>query len=211
VAAVATGRFSEQKQEEINMANPNAPFGLRAVGLIGGKPVTASAGLYYIASGLASNIGMGSVVKKTGVGRKVDLAAAGDDAVVGVAVGFKYRDTTGAVQFVRNWVSGTVTFGSQDAEVLVVDDPDTVFEVQSDVTGVAEADIGQFFSMTVGAPNANGVAQTVATGVTGTVTTLKAIALSTKPRGGDVNAYGAYAVIQCLLAEHEYRAKLLAS
>jgi hypothetical protein len=193
------------------MANPNAPFGLRAIGKIGGAPWSGATNEYEIASGLASNIGIGSVVKKTGVGKKIDLAASGDDAVIGVFAGVRYRDVTGAFQYARNWVSGTVTFGAASAMALVIDDPDVIFEVQTDVTGAAETDIGQYFALTVGAPNTNGVAQTVATGVTGTVTTLKAVGLGKRFRGGDVNSYGAYAVLEVMLAEHDSRAKLLAS
>lgn len=192
------------------MANPNAPFGARAIGLIGGKPVTAAAAAYSLPSASAGAIGIGSLVKLTGTGRDVIIAASGDDAIVGVAVGFKWRDVEGNVVYRRNWPTATVTFASEDAEVLVVDDPQTVFEMQSDATGIAEVDVGQFFAITVGAPNANGLAQTVATGVTGTVTTLKLIGLGKRSRAGVQNAYGAYAVGEFMLAEHAYAAKLLA-
>src|SRR5689334_2172817 len=138
------------------MANPNAPFGLRAIGKIGGQPWSGATNEYEIASGLGSNIGIGSVVKKTGVGKKIDIAASGDDAVIGVFAGVRYRDLTGAVVYARNWVSGTSVFGGDVAKALVIDDPDVIFEVQTDVTGAAETDIGQYFALSVGAPNSNG-------------------------------------------------------
>lgn len=190
------------------MPNVNAPFGLTPVAYIGGRPYTGAINSYTWPSGSSGTLAKGSIVKMTGTGRDVIVAAAGDDAIAGVVVGFKYRDALGETKIIDYLASGQTTFGSQDVEVLVADDPDLIFECQSDATGIAETDVGQFFSVTVGTPDpATRKAQTVATGVTGTATTLKLLGLSKKPRAGVAMDYGAYAVGQFMLAEHQARAK----
>jgi hypothetical protein len=197
------------------MANVNAPFGLRPVALIGGKPYTGAINAYTWPSASSGALAKGSIVKLTGTGRDVIIAAAGDDNIVGVVMGLRYRNSEGETKITDYIASGATTFGSQDVEVLVADDPDLIFEAQSDATGIAETDVGQFFSVTVGTPDSlMKIAQTVATGVTGTVTTLRLVGLSKRARPGSSpvsNEYGAYAVGQFLLAEHAYRAKLVAA
>jgi hypothetical protein len=187
----------------------NAPFGLVPVAMIGGRPYTGAVGVYTWPSGSSGALAKGSIVKMTGTGRDVIVAASGDDAIAGVVVGIRYQEPVSGTPVIIDYIaSGQTTFGSQDVEVLVADDPDIVFECQSDVTGIAETDVGQFFAVTVGTPSSQTrKAQTVATGVTGTATTLKLVGLSGRPRNGTANTYGAYAVGQFVLAEHQARAK----
>lgn len=182
------------------MSNANAPFGLRAVRRADGQPLGAI-GIYEIASGLASNIGKGSLVKTTGTsvaGRPtIDIAAAGN-TVRGVFVGCEYQDSNGNYVFSPQWVSGTATKNSVPARAYVVDDPQTVFEAQ--VATIAVTDIGQAADIVVGAPDANGNATSYVAGSFSANATLQVLGLTQKPVR---NELGAYAVIEVKIVEHE--------
>lgn len=183
------------------MPNVNAPFGLRVVRRLDGQAL-GPVSKYAIASALAENIGRGSVVKTTGTGAAltptIQLAAAGN-TVLGVFVGCEYRDTTGAVRFSPNWVSGTVTFNSEPAIAYVIDDPNAVFEVQ--VATVAVTDIGQAADIVVGAPDANGNATTSMSSTFSANATLQLLGISKNPQRGQ--NVGAFALVEVRIVEHE--------
>lgn len=182
------------------MANPNAPFGLRAVRRADGQPLGAI-GIYEIASGLAANIGKGSLVKSAGSsvnGRPTITIAAATETVRGVFVGCEYQDSDGNYKFSPNWVSGTVTKNSVPARAYVIDDPQTVFEAQ--VATIAVTDIGQAADIVVGAPDANGNATSYVAGSFSANATLQVLGLTQKPVRNEV---GAYAVIEVKIVEHE--------
>lgn len=196
------------------MANPNAPFGLRPVRYLDGRPFNGGINEYTIANALAENIGRGSLVKPTGTGRNIALAASGTTASVGVFLGCSYRDAEGAQKYRPNWVSATATFNSEGALALVADAPDLVFEVQADSDGFVAADVQQFAGINVGAPDANGNATTTLDGsdITGTADNLKILRLSNKPRNGGLsNAFGAYAIAEVLIAIHVNRGNVQAA
>jgi hypothetical protein len=182
------------------MPNPNAPFGLRAVRRADGQPLGA-VGVYEIASGLAENIGRGSLVKTTGTsvaGRPtINLATAGQTSR-GVFVGCEYQAADGSYVFSPNWVSGTATKNSVPARAYVVDDPQTVFAVQ--VATIAVTDIGQACDIVVGAPDANGNATTSAAGSFSANAQLQVLGISPVPGRNEI---GAYAVIEVKIVEHE--------
>jgi len=189
------------------MANVNAPFGLRPIKRIDGR-FYGTANTYPIASATAANIGRGNFVKKTGSGNYITLGTNGTAPVIGVFLGVQYRDSVGETKFRPNWVTGTVTFNSEDAKALVLDDPSLVFLIQANVTGVAAADIGQFAGITVGAPDANGNGTDVLDGadITGTADNAKILRLSDLPVAGRAaNAYGAYAIVEAMFGIHELR------
>jgi hypothetical protein len=182
------------------MANPNAPFGLKPIRRADGQPLGAI-GIYEIASGLASNIGRGSLVKTTGTsvaGRPTIDVAAATQTVRGVFVGCEYQDAAGNYVFSPNWVSGTVTKNSAPARAYVVDDPQTVFEAQ--VATIAVTDIGQAADIVVGAPDANGNATSYVAGSFSANATLQVLGLTQKPQRNEI---GAYAVIEVKIVEHE--------
>ena len=112
------------------MANKNAPFGLRPVGILGSGDNTQGTTEYKIASGASGNIFSGDLVKMASTGT-ILVAAAGDQAL-GVFRGCKYTDSNGDVIYSAYWPNGTVT---SDAVAFVVDDPNALFEVQSAATG----------------------------------------------------------------------------
>lgn len=129
------------------MATTAAPYGLRAVNLIGGLPYAGSTRQIKIASGYATNIYNGSVVAIVAAGTvEVPLTPVVGSAAnplpagtVGVFVGCTYTDPNLKYKiFSQYWPTGTV---ASDAMAYVVDDPNVLFQAQGAST-YAQADLG---------------------------------------------------------------------
>lgn len=127
------------------MATTAAPYGLRPINLIGGQPYAGAVRQIKIASGYATNIYNGSVVK-IGTDGTVQLVTTNGDnttpfpaGTIGVFVGCSYTDSTHGLQFSQHWPTGQA---ADDAKAYVVDDPDALFMVQAD-GAVTQADLGQ--------------------------------------------------------------------
>ena len=127
------------------MATTAAPYGLKAVNLIGGQPYAGSTRQIKIASGYAANIYNGSVVSVVAAGTVEIVSEVGSNAdpfpagTVGVFVGCSYTDpNTKQKLFKQYWPSGTV---ASDAVAYVIDDPDVVFQIQADDT-LAQSALG---------------------------------------------------------------------
>lgn len=110
------------------MAYPSvdAPYGLLPVNLIGGQVFAGSTRQIPIASGSATAIFFGDVVK---LGSDGTLSKdTGTDAAtpVGVFMGCSYTDSVYGKTF-RQYYPGSVT--ASDINAVVVDDPDTLFKV----------------------------------------------------------------------------------
>ena len=130
------------------MATTAAPYGLRPINLIGGQVFAGSTRQLKIASGYAANIFFGDVVaigtdgtivKVTNVGTNADQFPAG---TVGVFVGCTYTDPNLKYKLnAQYWPTGTV---ASDAMAYVVDDPDTLFQIQADAA-VTQTMLGSNF------------------------------------------------------------------
>jgi len=127
------------------MATTAAPYGLKAVNLVGGQPYAGSTRLVKIASGYASNIYNGSVVSVVAAGTVEIVNEVGTNAspfpagTLGVFVGCSYTDpNTKQKLFSQYWPTGTV---ASDAVAYVIDDPDVVFQIQADDT-LAQSALG---------------------------------------------------------------------
>jgi|TARA_R100001530_G_scaffold135399_1_gene112524 hypothetical protein len=112
------------------MANTNAKFGLRPIGKLGSNANSTGTTEYDILTGTTGSIFTGDPVKMVSTGG-IAVAAAGDQ-LLGVFQGCKYTDSAGEVQYSSYWPTATA---SSDAVGFIVDDPDTLFEVQSAATG----------------------------------------------------------------------------
>ena len=112
------------------MANQDAAFGLKPVGKLGSNVNSEGTTEYSIASGASGNIFSGDPVKMANTG--TILVAAAGDQLLGVFRGCRYTNSSGEVIYSAYWPDGTV---SSDAVAFVVDDPNTLFEVQSAATG----------------------------------------------------------------------------
>ena len=127
------------------MATTASPYGFKPVNLIGGTPYAGSTRQIKIASGYASNLYNGQIVRIATDGTiqlMVNLGSAADvflAGTVGVFVGCTYTDPT--LKYKLNsqyWPTGTV---ASDAMAYVVDDPNAVFQVQS-AGSLAQTDLG---------------------------------------------------------------------
>ncbi len=111
------------------MAYPSveAPYGFVPVNLIGGQVFAGSTRLIPIASGSATAIFYGNVVKLINTGTiENETATVSSTSVVGVFLGCTYTDATYGKVF-RQYYPGGVT--ASDIEAYVADDPDTLFKV----------------------------------------------------------------------------------
>jgi hypothetical protein len=144
------------------MATTAAPYGLRAVNLIGGQPYSGSTRQIKIASGYASNIFNGSVVQiiADGTIEMVNEVGAVGTAfpagTIGVFVGCSYTDAKMGFIQSQYWPTGQV---AADAVAYVVDDPRVVFAGQMESTGA---------QLVLGACTSFSAAQSTSTGSTAT-------------------------------------------
>jgi len=127
------------------MASTAAPYGLKPVNLIGGQPFAGSTRQIKIASGYATNIFNGSIVSIVAAGTIEVVTTIGSNSsvfpagTIGIFVGCSYTDpNTKQKLFSQHFPTGTV---ASDAVAYVVDNPETVFQVQADAS-VAQAGLG---------------------------------------------------------------------
>lgn len=186
------------------MANLNAPNGFTPVRHQKGGVVRYDGG-YSITSALASDIFLGDVVTLLGNGKDIDVAAAGD-VVLGVFAGCRYTAANGDVVWSKQWVSGTATLGSVDAEAFVYTDPAIVYAVQADT--IAEAGIGLAADLIAGAGNAaTGVSGFTLNGTTaGATGQFLTLGLAASPGGIYPAEYGAYARVEVVTNESVFEA-----
>jgi len=117
------------------MSKTATPYGLKPVNEIGGLPYAGSTRQIKIASGYASNIFYGQVVSIVAAGTVEVVTTNGNNSTpfpagtVGVFVGCTYTNpSTNQLTFAQYFPSGTV---ASDAKAYVVDDYNTLFQVQA--------------------------------------------------------------------------------
>lgn len=187
------------------MANTDAAFGLRPVRHLDGSPYNGATRAYKLASAYNTDIFRDAPVKMQATGY-VAIASAGDP-ILGVCKGVRYRDSGGNMVFAKYWPASTACFGSEDAEILVADAPDLVFEIQNDSDSAtpALANVGANgdFIITSTGSTVSGFSKVELD--TSTITTatanLRVLALVDRPD----NAWGDYAVVEVLINEHFYK------
>jgi len=127
------------------MSATATPYGFKPVNEIGGLPYAGSTRQIKIASGYASNIYYGQVVSIVAAGTIQVVVTNGDNSTpfpagtIGVFVGCTYTNpSTKQLTFSQYWPTGTV---ASDAMAYVVDDYNTLFQVQADGS-LAQATLG---------------------------------------------------------------------
>ena len=117
------------------MASAAAPYGARPIGTLSASGSwSGKVREYPIASGTAVNIFYGDFVKAlvTGYVTKDVGTSLVAGAVLGIFVGCSYTDPSTSQPTHNNmWPTGTV---ASDAVAYVIDDPDVIFQMQSDAT-----------------------------------------------------------------------------
>jgi hypothetical protein len=102
-----------------------APYGLIPVNLIGGQVFAGSTRYFPIASGYATDIGFGDLVKLASGTINKDTGTT-TATPVGVFMGCTYTNpSTKQKLFAQNWPASTV---ASDAQAIVCDDPNALFK-----------------------------------------------------------------------------------
>jgi hypothetical protein len=155
------------------LSNQNKPFGLRFIGKLVGEADNVHISRYRVYDSNALYMGdpVERVTSSAGLAsptlNQVDgvmyckrAAGADNQMLLGVVVGFCFDPTNLA----RTYITAAEAALYQ-MDVLVCDDPDAIFEIQSDVTGIGQTDMGKNCLMTVTAGDTTtGISKCVATG-----------------------------------------------
>ena len=132
------------------MAYPtiSAPYGLKPVNLIGGQVFAASTRLMEIASGYATDIFYGDLVKRVAAGTIEKDTGTTAATPAGVFLGVQFTNqSTGQVQQQQFYPASQAIATGTKIFAVVADDPDTLFEVAvvsgtTVITGVGISAIG---------------------------------------------------------------------
>ncbi len=143
------------------MANQDAAFGLRPLKMSGQGDDSTGMSSHFIDAGDASVLYQGSpCIAAAGY---VDIATAGAAPNMGAFWGCFYTDPTTLKPTFKNYYPGSITPpSSKDIEAFVYDNPNQMFEIQSDATGAsAQADVFSNADMVnFGGSTLNGVSNT---------------------------------------------------
>ena len=127
------------------MANVAEKYGLKPVRKLDGSPFINAQNRYRIASGYATAIFQGDLVKPVTGGGIERAVANTSDRVVGVFNGVFYTDPTTQKPTFKNYYPGGVA--ASDIIANVIDDPNVVYSIDSD-GAFAVADIFKNFAIT---------------------------------------------------------------
>ena len=187
------------------MPNVVEKYGLRPSRQLNGSPFINAQNRYRIAANNTTAIFQGDLVKPLTSGTISRAVANTSDAVVGVFNGCFYTDPTTQKPTFSNYYPGSVN--ASDIIAMVIDGPDTVYEVKADATFVV-ADLFRNYSIT----NETGSTQTGISKVTldvaesGTAGTfvVQAIDITQDPFNSDVAAASNVGVL-VRINNHFYR------
>ncbi len=117
------------------MANTASPYGLRPVKKLGGAPYNSAMREIKLSTNNTAAIYAGDVIQLTSAGNPQALTAtitAGTTAgVIGVCAGVRYvNPATKQPMWGKSLPANAITGGYTDVYVLVVDDPECLFQVQ---------------------------------------------------------------------------------
>ena len=127
------------------MAYPtiSAPYGLKPVNLIGGQVFAGSTRLMEIASGYATNIFYGDLVKRVADGTIEKDTGTATATPNGVFLGVSFTNaSTGQVQQQQYYPASQAIATGTKIFAVVADDPDTLFQVVSCSSGTTVAGMG---------------------------------------------------------------------
>jgi hypothetical protein len=163
------------------MAYPTVdkPYGLRPINLIGGQVFSGSTRMMEIASGYATSIFYGDLVKRVADGTIEKDTGTTTATPVGVFMGVSFTNaSTGQVQQQQFYPASTAIKSGTKIFAVVADDPDTLFEVAvvsgtTVITGVGISAIGNNTTLVQNAGNSvTGNSQVAVTASTATTNTL---------------------------------------
>lgn len=163
------------------MAYPtvSAPYGLRPVNLIGGQVFAGATRQMQIASGYATDIFYGDLVKRVAAGTIEKDTGTATATPCGVFLGVSFTNaSTGQVQQQQYYPASVAIKSGTEIFAVVADDPDTLFQVAvvsgtTVITGVGITAIGNNSTLVQNAGSTttgnSAVAITATTAVTATL------------------------------------------
>jgi len=175
------------------MANQDAAFGLRPLKTLGQADDSTGMSSHKIEPGDASVLYQGSMAIGANTGY-VDISAAASTTNVGAFWGTFYIDPTTLKPTFKNYYPGGITPPSSGAvEAFVYDNPQQLFEIQSDNTAAsAQTDVFMCadLSTPAGGSTTNGVSSMELADATlsATAAVLKIIGVSRDPANSDLTA-----------------------
>ena len=202
------------------MANFNSPRGLSPVGTLNGANWNQQGQTFAIATDSSNTYAIGDVVKLAGGSDTNGIAyvskAATTDIPVGVIVGIRTADSGVSLQGTNLTLAQIYLSKSSGLRyVIVVTDPNTIFEIESDATGIAAADVGKNAGMTITADQTSTLSQSSPL----SSTILNASSLLAQGSSGSLalpltvlgvrqapdNSTGAYANVQVIFNRHQFK------
>jgi hypothetical protein len=127
------------------MAYPtvDSPYGLKPVNLIGGQVFAGSTRLMEIASGYATSIFYGDLVKRISDGTIQKDTGTTTATPCGIFLGVQFTNqSTGQVQQQQYYPASQAIASGSKIFAVVADDPDTLFQVVSCSSGTTVAGMG---------------------------------------------------------------------
>ena len=127
------------------MAYPtvSAPYGLKPVNLIGGQVFAGSTRLMQIASGYATDIFYGDLVKRVSSGTIEKDTGTTTATPTGVFLGVQFTNgSTGQVQQQQFYPASQAIKSGTQIFAVVADDPDTLFQVAVVSSGTTISGVG---------------------------------------------------------------------
>ena len=127
------------------MAYPtvSAPYGLKPVNLIGGQVFAGSTRLMQIASGYATNIFYGDLVKRVSDGTIEKDIGTTTATPTGIFLGVQFTNgSTGQVQQQQYYPASQAIKSGTQIFAVVADDPDTLFQVAVVSSGTTISGVG---------------------------------------------------------------------
>jgi len=201
------------------MANLNAPRGLSPIGTITGGAWNQQGQLFAIASDASNTYAIGDVVKLAGGADTNGIAyvtkAATTDIPVGVIVATRVADYGVSLQGTTlDLTKLYISLSAGLRYVYVVTDPNVIYEIETDATGVAAADVGKNAGMTI---TANQTSLSQSSPLSSTV--LNSSSLLAQSSSGSLalpltvigvslrpdNAPGAYDNVQVIFNRHQFK------
>lgn len=145
----------------------NQPWGLLPIRNLGSSTWNGQVTPYFIASGYANNIFKGDLVFQGADGFIHNFSEYGvspaTQAALGVFWGCSFQTSVAtnpidpASPGRAYWPAGTVTLNNVNATAFIIDDPNVIYNVQSDATGVPFSALGDNATVTYTAsPNPTG-------------------------------------------------------
>ena len=163
------------------MAYPivSAPYGLKPINLIGGQVFSGATRQMEIASGYATSIFYGDLVKRVSDGTIEKDVGTATATPCGVFLGVSFTNaSTGQIQQQQYYPASTAIKSGTKIFAVVADDPDTLFQVAvvsgtTVITGVGISAIGNNTTLVQNAGVATtGNSQVAVTATTATTATL---------------------------------------